>query len=84
MGVATGTNAQTMPVNSQYGTYNVESSDLIATNAGANMTGNYFMYSHSGCFTLTSSSFANLEFHLNAQSGATLTFNLYGFVYRIG
>jgi hypothetical protein len=83
LGVATGTNAQTMPVNSQYGTFNIESSDLIATNTGANVTGNYFMYSHSGCFTLASSSFANLEFHLNAQSGATLTFNLYGCIYRI-
>ncbi len=41
------------------------------------------MYSHSGCFTLASSSFANLEFHLNAQSGASLTFNLYGCIYRI-
>jgi len=84
LGVATGTNAQTMPVNSQYGTYNIESSDLIATNAGANMTGNYFMYSQSGCFTLTTSSFVNLEFDLKVQSGATLTFNLYGCVYRIG
>ena len=83
LGVATGTNIQTMPVNSQYGTYNIESSDLIATNAGATITGNYFMYSHSGCFTLTSSSFANIEFHLNAQSGATLTFNLYGSIHRI-
>ena len=26
----------------------------------------------------------NIEFHLNAQSGATLTFNLYGCIYRIG
>jgi len=83
LGVATGTSIQTMPVNSQYGTFNIESSDLIATNTGANITGNYFMYSHSGCFTLASSSFANLEFHLNAQSGATLTFNLYGCIYRI-
>ena len=73
-----------MPVNSQYGTFNIESSDLIATNAGAIITGNYFMYSHSGCFTLTSSAFANIEFHLNAQSGATLTFNLSGTIYRIG
>jgi hypothetical protein len=84
LGVATGTNIQTMPVNSQYGTFNIESSDLIATNTGSNITGNYFMYSHSGCFTLTSSSFANIEFHLNAQSGATLTFNLYGSIHRIG
>jgi len=84
LGVATGANIQTMPVNSQYGTFNIESSDLIATNTGSNITGNYFMYSHSGCFTLTSSSFANIEFHLNAQSGATLTFNLYGCIYRIG
>ena len=84
LGVATGTSIQTMPVNSQYGTFNIESSDLIATNAGAIITGNYFMYSHSGCFTLTSSAFANIEFHLNAQSGATLTFNLSGCIYRIG
>ncbi len=72
-----------MPVYSQQGTFTIESSDLIATNAGANMTGNYFMYSHSGCLTLASSSFVNLEFDLKVQSGATLTFNLYGTIYRI-
>lgn len=83
LGVATGTNIQTLPVNSQYGTYNIESSDFIATNAGATITGNYFMYSHSGCFTLTSSAFANIEFDLKVQSGATLTFNLYGCIHRI-
>ena len=84
LGVSTGANIQTMPVNSQYGSINIESPDLIATNAGATITGNYFMYSHSGCFTLTSSCFVNLEFDLKAQSGATLTFNLYGSIHRIG
>jgi hypothetical protein len=83
LGVATGTTIQTLANNSQYGTLNIESDSFTATNSGATITGNYFMYSHSGCFTLTSSSFANIEFHLNAQSGATLTFNLYGCIYRI-
>ena len=84
LGVATGTAIQTLANNAQYGTLNIESDSFTATNSGATITGNYFMYSHSGCFTLTSSSFANIEFHLNAQSGATLTFNLYGCIYRIG
>jgi hypothetical protein len=84
LGVATGTNIQAMPVNSQYGSINIESSDMIATNAGSTITGNYFVYSHSGCFTLASSSFVNLEFDLKVQSGAALTFNLYGCIHRIG
>ena len=83
LGVSTGTNIQTMPVNSQYGTINIESSDFIATNSGATITGNYFVFSHSGCFTLTSSSFVNLEFNLKVQSGATQTYNLYGCIHRI-
>jgi hypothetical protein len=33
LGVATGTNIQTMPVNSQYGALNIETSDFIATNS---------------------------------------------------
>ena len=84
LGVSTGTNIQSMPVNSQYGTINIESSDFIATNSGATITGNYFVFSHSGCFTLASSSFVNLEFNLKVQSGATQTYNLYGCIHRIG
>jgi hypothetical protein len=84
LGVATGTNIQAMPVNSQYGTYNIKSDDFIATNSGATITGNYFMFSHSGCFTLTSSSFVNIEFDMTIQSGATQTYNLYGCIHRIG
>ena len=72
-----------MPANSQYGTINVKSDDFVATNTGANITGNYFVYSHSGCFTLASSSFVNLEFMLTVQSGATQTYNLSGCIYRI-
>jgi hypothetical protein len=83
LGVSTGTNIQAMPVNSQYGTINVKSDDFIATNTGATITGNYFVYSHSGCFTLASSSFVNLEFMLTVQSGATQTYNLYGCIHRI-
>ena len=83
LGVATGTTIQTMANNSQYGTLNIESDSFTATNSGANITGNYFMYSHSGCFTLTSSSFAHLQFRQIGQSGATLTFNLYGCIHRI-
>ena len=83
LGVSTGTNIQTMPVNSQYGTINIKSDDFIATNTGANITGNNFIFSHSGCFTLTSSSFVNLEFFMTVQSGATQTYNLYGCIHRI-
>jgi len=83
LGIATGTNIQTMPVNSQYGTINIESSAFIATNTGANTPGNYFMFSHSGCFTLTTSCFVHLEFYMSVQSGATQTYNLYGCIHRI-
>ena len=72
-----------MPVNSQYGTMVLTSGDLMAVNAGANLTGNYSTFSHSGCFTLASSSFVNLEFYLKTQSGATQSYNLYGCVHRI-
>jgi len=83
LAVSSGTSIQTMPVNSQYGTINIESSDFVCTNTGANMTGNYFTFSHSGCFTLSSNGFVNLEFNLKAVSGAIISFNLYGCVYRI-
>jgi hypothetical protein len=83
LGVATGTTLQTLVNNDQYGTLNIGSDNFTATNSGANTTGNYFMYSHSGCFTLTSSSFAYLQFRQIGQSGATLTFNLYGCIHRI-
>ena len=83
LGVATGTNIQTMPVNSQYVALNIDSSDFLATNSGANITGNYFVFSHSGCFTLASSSFVHIEFNLKVQSGASQTYNLYGCIHRI-
>ena len=84
LGVATGTNIQTMPVNSQYGSVNIKSDDFIATNTSANITGNNFIFSHSGCFTLTSSSFVHLQFYMTVQSGATQSYNLYGCIHRIG
>ena len=83
LGVATGTTIQTMANNSQYGTLNIKSDSFTATNSGATITGNNFMYFHSGCFTLTSNSFAHLQFRQIGQSGATLTFNLYGCIHRI-
>ena len=83
IGVATGTNIQTMPVNSQYGTMVLTSGDLVSINNGTNLTGNYSSFTYSGCFTLSSSSFVNLEFYLKTQSGATQTFNLYGCIHRI-
>ena len=83
IGVATGTNIQTMPVNSQYGTMVLTSGDLMSVNAGANTTNNNYVFSHSGCFTLTSSSFVHLEFYLKTQSGGTQTYNLSGCIYRI-
>ena len=60
-----------------------ENRGQICRDAVTHATGNYFMYSHSGCFTLTSSSFAYLQFRQIGQSGATLTFNLYGCIHRI-
>ena len=83
IGVASGTNIQTMPVNSQYGTMVLTSGDLMSVNAGANTTNNNYVFSHSGCFTLTSSSFVHIEFYLKTQSGATQTYNLSGCIYRI-
>ena len=46
--------------------------------------GNTFIFSHSGCFTLTSSSFVHLQFFMTVQSGATQSYNLYGCIHRIG
>ena len=83
IGVATGTNIQTMPVNSQYGTMVLTSGDLVSINNGTNLAGNYSSFTYSGCFTITTSSFVNLEFYLKTQSGATQTYNLYGCIYRI-
>ena len=83
IGVATGTNIQTMPVNSQYGTMVLTSGDLVSINNGTNFAGNYSSFTYSGCFTITTSSFVNLEFYLKTQSGATQTYNLYGCIYRI-
>jgi hypothetical protein len=83
IGIASGTSIQTLVNNSQYGTMILTSGDLVSINAGANTTGNNYVFSHSGCFTLTSSSFVHLEFWLRGQSGATQTYNLSGCIYRI-
>ena len=83
IGIAAGTSIQTLVNNSQYGTMVLTSGDLVSINAGANTTGNNFVFSHSGCFTLTSSSYVYLEFWLRGQSGATQTYNLCGCIYRI-
>ena len=83
IGIAAGTSIQTLVNNSQYGTMVLTSGDLVSINAGANTTGNNFVFSHSGCFTLTSSSYVYLEFWLRGQSGATQTYNLSGCIYRI-
>ena len=87
LGVSTGTAIQTMPVNSQYGTLNISTSDItLANNAGTNFNGNCWSFSHTGCFTLSSLSFVNLEFNLKTLTitSGTLTFNLYGCIQRIG
>ena len=83
IGIAAGTSIQTLVNNSQYGTMVLTSGDLVSINAGANTTGNNYVFSHSGCFTLTSSSYVYLEFWLRGQSGATQTYNLSGCIYRI-
>ena len=83
IGIAAGTSIQTLVNNSHYGTMVLTSGDLVSINAGANTTGNNFLFSHSGCFTLTSSSYVYLEFWLRGQSGATQTYNLSGCIYRI-
>ena len=43
IGVSSGTNIQSMPVNSQYGTFVLTSGDLMSVNAGANTTNNNFI-----------------------------------------
>jgi hypothetical protein len=83
IGVSSGTNIQSMPVNSQYGTMVLTSGDLVSINNGTNLAGNYSSFAYSGCFILTTSSFVNLEFYLKTQSGATQTYNLYGCIHRI-
>jgi len=83
IGIASGTSTQTLLNNSQYGTMVLTSGDLVSINNGANLTGDYSTFSHSGCFILTSSRFVNLEFFLRGQSGATQTYNLYGCIHRI-
>jgi hypothetical protein len=87
LGVATGTNIQAMPVNSQYGTLNISTSDItLANNGGTNFNGNCWSFSHTGCFTLSSLSFVNLEFNLKTLTitGGSVTFNIYGCIQRIG
>ena len=83
LGVSAGTNIQAMPANSQYGIMNIESLDITALNTGVSLAGNFSTYSHSGCFTLTSNNFVNLELNLKAQTGAAMTFYLYGCIHRI-
>ena len=83
IGIASGTSIQTLVNNSQYGTMILTSGDLVSINAGANLTGNNFVFSHSGCFTLTSNRFVHLEFWLRGQSGASHTYNLSCCIYRI-
>ena len=83
IGIASGTSIQTLVNNSQYGTMILTSGDLVSINNGTNLTGDYSTFSHSGCFTLTSSSYVYLEFYLKGQSGATQTYNLYGCIHRI-
>jgi len=83
IGVASGTSIQTLANNSPYGTMVLTSGDLVSINNGTNLTGNYSSFTYSGCFTLSSSSFVNLEFFLRGQSGASQTYNLYGCIHRI-
>lgn len=85
LGASNGTSIQTMPVNSQYGTMNIATSDFTATNGTSNLNNNGLTFSHSGCFTLSSNGFVNLEFNLKTLSisNGTLTYNLYGCIHRI-
>ena len=80
LGASYGTSIQTMPVNSQYGTLIFPTSDITI----ANTTG--LTFSHTGCFTLSSSAFVNLEFNLKTLTitSGTLTFYIYGCIKRIG
>jgi len=87
IGAASGTATGTISKTSQYGTYNVTSPTFSAANpGGVNFNGNGFVLSHTGCFTLASSAFINLELYigaLTAITAGTVTFSIYGCVKRI-
>ena len=87
IGAASGTATGTVSKISQYGTYNVPSPTFSAANVGGtNLNGSGAVLSHTGCFTLASSAFINLELYissLTAITNGTVTFAIYGCVKRI-
>jgi hypothetical protein len=87
IGAASGTATGTISKTAQYGTYNVTSPTFSAANVGGiNMNGNGAVLSHTGCFTLASSAFINLELYISALTAitaGTVTFSIYGCVKRI-
>ena len=88
IGAASGTATGTISKTAQYGTYNVSSPTFSAANVGGiNLNGSGAVLSHTGCFTLASSAFINLELYissLTAITNGTVTFAIYGCVKRIG
>jgi len=87
IGAASGTATGAISKAAQYGTYNVSSPSFSAGNpGGVNVNGNGCVFSHTGCFTLASSAFINLELFissLTAITAGTVTFSIYGCVKRI-
>ncbi len=87
IGAASGTGTGTVSKISQYGTYNVPSPTFSAANVGGiNLNGSGAVLSHTGCFTLSSSAFINLELYISSLTAiinGTVTFAIYGCVKRI-
>ena len=87
IGAASGTPTGAVSKASQYGTYNVQSPSFSVANVGSvNFNGNGCVFSHTGCFTLASSAFLNLELFISALTAITnrtVSFSIYGCVKRI-
>jgi hypothetical protein len=87
IGAASGTATGTISKTAQYGGYNVTSPAFSVGNpGGVNLNGNGCVFSHTGCFTIASSAFINLELFissLTAITNGTVTFSVYGCVKRI-
>ena len=88
LGAYSGTATGTLSTSAQYGTANVTSTSFSTANVG-NINLNFVgtVFSHTGCFTLSSSAFINLGLFistLTAITGGTVSFSVYGVVKRIG
>jgi hypothetical protein len=82
-----GTSTGTLSTSAQYGTPNVSSTSFSTANVGGiNLNFLGAVFSHTGCFTLSSSAFINLGLFvssLTAIINGTVSFSVYGVVKRI-